>query len=80
MTTLKPPFRADHVGSLLRTDAVKAARKQFFESHMITQAELQAVEDAAIIDQIKLQESVGLQVVTDGETRVPFGTMILWAH
>ena len=72
MTTLKPPFRADHVGSLLRSDAVKAARKQFFESHTITQAELQAVEDAAIIDQIKLQESVGLQVVTDGETRRSF--------
>lgn len=72
MTSTKPPFRADHVGSLLRPETVKAARKQFFEQHSISQAELQAIEDAAIKDQIKLQESVGLQVVTDGETRRSF--------
>ena len=66
-----PPYRADHVGSLLRPDSVKAARKRFAEKS-ISADELKAVEDEAIRDVVKLQESVGLQVVTDGEIRRSF--------
>ena len=63
-----PPFRADHVGSLLRPAAVHDARDKA-EKGQITTAELRAVEDAAIRDVVKLQDSVGLQSVTDGEFR-----------
>jgi len=69
MSVAKPPYRADHVGSLLRPEPVKEARKKFFEDKSISAEELKAVEDAAIIDLIKMQEDVGLPVVTDGETR-----------
>ena len=72
MTTPTPPFRADHVGSLLRTDAVKAARKGFFEDGTTSAGKLKAVEDAAIKDLVAMQESVGLKVVTDGEARRSF--------
>ena len=67
--TAKPPFRADHVGSLLRPDSVKAARKKFYEDKSIGAEDLKEIEDAAIRDQVKLQEDAGLPVVTDGETR-----------
>ncbi|WP_346906885.1 5-methyltetrahydropteroyltriglutamate--homocysteine S-methyltransferase [uncultured Roseibium sp.] len=66
------PYRADHVGSLLRSDAVKAARKGFFEDKTVTAEELKAAEDAAIVDVIKMQEEVGLKAVTDGEIRRSF--------
>ncbi len=65
----KPPFRADHVGSLLRPDAVKQARQQFFSEHAIDATALARIEDAAIRDVVRLQESVGLPVATDGELR-----------
>jgi 5-methyltetrahydropteroyltriglutamate--homocysteine methyltransferase len=65
----KPPYRADHVGSLLRPESVKVARKKFYEDKSIDAAELKAVEDEAIKDLIKLQEDVGLLAVTDGEAR-----------
>jgi 5-methyltetrahydropteroyltriglutamate--homocysteine methyltransferase len=68
----KPPYRADHVGSLLRPLAVKTARQRFFGDRSIDAAELKAVEDQAIIDLVKLQEDVGLPVVTDGEVRRSF--------
>ncbi|WP_187968979.1 5-methyltetrahydropteroyltriglutamate--homocysteine S-methyltransferase [Aquibium microcysteis] len=68
----KPPYRADHVGSLLRPDSVKAARRKFFDEKSIDAAELKAVEDAAIRDVIKLQEDVGIPAVTDGEIRRSF--------
>jgi 5-methyltetrahydropteroyltriglutamate--homocysteine methyltransferase len=67
----KPPYRADHVGSLLRPAPVKAARKRFAEKS-ISAEELKAVEDEAIRDTVRMQESVGLNVVTDGETRRSF--------
>ncbi|MDZ4093844.1 MAG: 5-methyltetrahydropteroyltriglutamate--homocysteine S-methyltransferase [Paracoccaceae bacterium] len=67
-----PPFRADHVGSLLRPDSVKAARKQHFEDHTLDAAGLAAVEDAAIRDLVAMQEDVGLLAVTDGEQRRSF--------
>ena len=60
MTVAKPPYRADHVGSLLRPEPVKAARKKFYEDKSISVDELKAVEDEAIKDLIKLQEDVGL--------------------
>lgn len=66
------PYRADHVGSLLRSDAVKAARKGHFEDKTVSAEELKAVEDKAIVDVIKMQEEVGLKAVTDGEIRRSF--------
>ena len=63
-----PPFRADHVGSLLRPDAVKAAR-QSFESGAIAAERLREVEDEAIRTAVAMQEEVGLQSATDGELR-----------
>jgi 5-methyltetrahydropteroyltriglutamate--homocysteine methyltransferase len=63
-----PPYRADHVGSLLRPDSIKQARKRFHD-HNISAEELAAVEDEAIRDVIKLQEDAGLKAVTDGEFR-----------
>lgn len=63
-----PPFRADHVGSLLRTAALKEARAKFAKG-AISAAELKAVEDQEIIQLIKRQEEVGLKGITDGEFR-----------
>lgn len=68
-TTSTPPYRADIVGSFLRPAAVKAARKARLEDHTISAEELEAAEDAAIIDVIKMQEAAGLKAVTDGEFR-----------
>jgi len=62
------PFRADHVGSLLRPPALVDARARAATGELDA-AGLRAVEDAAITDVIALQESVGLQSATDGEFR-----------
>jgi methionine synthase II (cobalamin-independent) len=64
----KPPFRADHVGSLLRTAPLKDARAKR-EKGEITEADLKAVEDREIDKIIKRQEEAGLQLATDGEFR-----------
>jgi len=64
----RPPFRADHVGSLLRPASVKAAREQH-QAGTLDAAGLRAIEDAAIIDLIRQQEAIGLQSITDGEAR-----------
>jgi len=64
----KPPFRADHVGSLLRPQRLKEAREAF-DKGTLPRAELAKVEDQAIRDVVKLQEEVGLKAVTDGEFR-----------
>jgi 5-methyltetrahydropteroyltriglutamate--homocysteine methyltransferase len=64
----KAPFRADIVGSFLRTEPVHAARTKR-EKGEITAAQLKAVEDEEIRKLIKKQEEVGLQLVTDGEFR-----------
>jgi 5-methyltetrahydropteroyltriglutamate--homocysteine methyltransferase len=64
----KPPFRADHVGSLLRPAELKAAREKFAKGD-IDAAALRAVEDRAIATVIGKQEAVGLQSITDGEFR-----------
>jgi 5-methyltetrahydropteroyltriglutamate--homocysteine methyltransferase len=63
-----PPFRADHVGSLLRPPALTQARADFKAGKIDADA-LRAVEDTAITAMIDLQREVGLQSVTDGELR-----------
>lgn len=68
----KAPYRADHVGSLLRPSAVKAARTSCLEDNTIDAAELKAVEDTAIEQVVALQKSAGLKAVTDGEYRRSF--------
>jgi 5-methyltetrahydropteroyltriglutamate--homocysteine methyltransferase len=68
MQNNKPPFRADHVGSLLRPAALKQAREKRAKGE-IGADELKAVEDREIKDVIKKQEAVGLQSITDGEFR-----------
>ena len=68
MKRTKPPFRADHVGSLLRPAALKKAREQRVKSD-IGATELRAIEDREIERVIKKQEEVGLQSITDGEFR-----------
>src|ERR1700722_9525414 len=67
----KPPFRADHVGSLLRPPAVHDARAKAAKGE-ITTAALREIEDRAIREVVALQESVGLQGITDGEFRRAF--------
>jgi len=68
MQRTTPPFRADHVGSLLRPAAVKEARAKW-ASGAISAAELKAVEDREIERLVKKQEEIGLQLATDGELR-----------
>src|SRR4051812_12487543 len=67
----KPPFRADHVGSLLRPPALKQARAQR-EKGEITAEQLKEIEDREIAGVIARQEAVGLKSVTDGEFRRAF--------
>ena len=68
MQRTKPPFRADHVGSLLRPAALKKAREQRAKGEM-TPAQLKEIEDREIERVIRKQEEVGLQSITDGEFR-----------
>src|ERR1700753_1697670 len=68
MQRTTPPFRADHVGSLLRPPMLKAARKRRAEGD-ITPAELREVENLEIEKAIKKQEEIGLKLATDGEFR-----------
>jgi 5-methyltetrahydropteroyltriglutamate--homocysteine methyltransferase len=65
------PFRADHVGSLLRPSQLSAARAAHARGQLGS-PELHQVEDAAIADAVRRQEAVGLPVVTDGEFRRAF--------
>ncbi len=64
----KPPFRADHVGSLLRPQALKDARAKR-EGGQMPGAELKAAEDREIKAIIRKQEEIGLRLATDGEFR-----------
>ena len=68
MQRTKPPFRADHVGSLLRSAALKEARAKR-ERGEITPEQLKAIEDREIETLIKKQEAIGLKSITDGENR-----------
>jgi 5-methyltetrahydropteroyltriglutamate--homocysteine methyltransferase len=63
-----PPFRADHVGSLLRSPALKAAREQRARGEITAEA-VQAIEDREVAGIIAKQEAAGLQSITDGEYR-----------
>jgi 5-methyltetrahydropteroyltriglutamate--homocysteine methyltransferase len=64
----KPPFRAEHVGSLLRPAALKHARLDH-AAGKIDAAQLRTLEDEAIRKLVSQQEEIGLQAVTDGEFR-----------
>jgi 5-methyltetrahydropteroyltriglutamate--homocysteine methyltransferase len=64
----KAPFRANHVGSLLRPTELRQAREKH-EKGEISAAELRQVEDRCIRDVVKMQEDVGMQGITDGEFR-----------
>jgi 5-methyltetrahydropteroyltriglutamate--homocysteine methyltransferase len=64
----KPPFRADHVGSLLRPQKLLEAREEH-AADRLSDDELEAVEDGAIRDAVRMQEEIGLQSATDGEFR-----------
>ena len=66
--SLRRPFRADHVGSILRPAELHEARKDFAEARLDA-AGLRAVEDEAVIKAVCMQEEVGLLAVTDGEYR-----------
>jgi 5-methyltetrahydropteroyltriglutamate--homocysteine methyltransferase len=65
---MTPPFRADHIGSLLRPKQLREAFRRHASGEM-PQAQFRAAQDEAIRDVVKLQEDCGLQVVTDGEFR-----------
>ena len=76
--TPRPPFRADHVGSLLRPKALHDARAKRAKGD-ITAEQLKEVEDREIERVIKKQEEVGLQAITDGEFRRSWWHMdFLW--
>jgi 5-methyltetrahydropteroyltriglutamate--homocysteine methyltransferase len=68
MRDAKPPFRADHVGSLLRSAKLKDARAKR-ERGELSAADLQAIEDVEIRALIAKEEAIGLQSITDGEYR-----------
>src|SRR5882762_865675 len=62
---MRPPFRADHVGSLLRPAELKKARAD-------KSPQLRNIEDGCIREAVRMQEAAGLQAVTDGEFRRAF--------
>src|SRR5262249_50041406 len=64
----KPPFRAEHIGSLVRPAYLLEARDNFAAGR-IDAAQLRAIEDRAICDAVRLQEDLDLPVITDGEFR-----------
>jgi 5-methyltetrahydropteroyltriglutamate--homocysteine methyltransferase len=64
----QPPFRADHVGSLLRPPELLAAREQH-RAGQLSDSQLARLEDKAIAEVVRLQEDIGLEAVTDGEFR-----------
>ena len=66
--TMKPPFRAEHVGSLPRLDRLMAAREDF-AANKISRAQLTKIEDESIRVAVAMQERVGIGAITDGEFR-----------
>ena len=71
MSTLKTPFRYDFVGSFLRPEKLKAAKKAF-EGGTITQEELDRVTDACVTEIVAKQKVAGYHAITDGEFRRKF--------
>src|SRR5574341_1239603 len=68
---LRPPFRADHVGSLLRPAELKKAREDF-KQNRISRGQLAEVENRSIGKAVAMQEAAGLESITDGEYRRAF--------
>ncbi len=68
MQRIKPPFRADHVGSLLRPERVKEARANF-AAGKFSELELQRIENMEIDKAVRRQQQAGLKFATDGEFR-----------
>ena len=68
MQRMKPPFRADHVGSLLRTASLRAAREKRARGELGAEA-FRAIEDREVEGVIRKQEAIGLKSITDGEYR-----------
>ncbi len=68
MQRTTPPFRADHVGSLLRTPVLNAAREERARNEIDAEA-FKAIEDHEVAGVIAKQEAAGLQSITDGEYR-----------
>lgn len=68
MAALNPPFRADQIGSMLRPPHLIEARRRHRDNEL-SDADLRAIEDAAIRDIVAVQESIGFKSVTDGEFR-----------
>ena len=64
----RPPFRADHVGSLLRPPALRQAFRRH-AAREIDDGEFARIQDGAIRDAVRMQQEIGLEVVTDGEFR-----------
>jgi len=64
----RPPFRADHVGSLLRPKALRDAFKEF-QAGTLPESDFKTIQDDAIRNAVKLQEDTGFTLVTDGEYR-----------
>ncbi len=71
MSDSRPPFRADHVGSLLRPTELKNARERA-KSGALSASQLKEIEDRQIRKAVAMQEAAGLQSVTDGEFRRAF--------
>src|SRR5205085_836657 len=69
----RPPFRADHIGSLLRPPALRQAFKELvFKQHAVGEiddGEFARIQDQCVRDAVRMQEEIGLEVVTDGEFR-----------
>ena len=68
MPGTSPPFRADHVGSLLRPPQLLQARADHAAGRIAAE-ELRRIEDESILQAVRQQEEIGLQGVTDGEFR-----------
>jgi len=65
---LNPPFRAEHVGSLLRPKPLREKRA-LFANKQCSAEELKVVEDEAVSHVVKLQRDLGIRTITDGEQR-----------
>ena len=72
---LRPPFRAEHVGSLIRTRALYEKRRDL-ESGKCTKEDLKPLEDEAIKHVVKLQRDLGIRTITDGEMRRSVSTTL----
>src|SRR5713101_3183807 len=68
LMAMTPPFRADHIGSLLRPKKLREAFRKHASGEM-QEVQFRAAQDDAIRDVVRLQEDCGLEVVTDGEFR-----------